>query len=254
LTNTSQSDPRPSRAAGRPAKVSARAIAALAFAAVCVYALDQGIKALVVANLTYGETVPVAGRLLQLHYVTNPGAAFSFATGQTWIFSIVAAAVVVVIVVMARRIRSLWWAVLFGMLLGGALGNLTDRLIREPGFGRGQVVDFIYTPWMMPAIYNIADSFICISMAIFVVLTLLGVNLDGSRAVSKRRQAAIDAADAGSVRGPGSVRDPGLEARSGSASSAAVPEADASGTTRATSEDTDDASRASRPSLGHDAT
>jgi signal peptidase II len=134
----------------------------------------------------------VFGSLLQLHYVTNPGAAFSFATGQTWIFSIVAAAVVVVIIVTARRIKSMWWAVLFGMLLGGALGNLTDRLTRQPGFGRGQVVDFIYTPWMMPAIYNIADSFICISMALFVILTILGVNLDGSRALSKRKQAELD--------------------------------------------------------------
>jgi signal peptidase II len=173
-------------------KVSARAIAALAFAAVCVWGLDQGVKALVVSHLSYGQTVDVLGSVLQLHYVTNPGAAFSFATGQTWIFSIVAAAVVVVIIVTARRIKSMWWAVLFGMLLGGALGNLTDRLIREPGFGRGQVVDFIYTPWMMPAIYNIADSFICISMALFVLLTLFGVNLDGSRVLSKRKQAEQD--------------------------------------------------------------
>jgi signal peptidase II len=238
----------------RTTKVSARAIAALAFAAVCVYALDQIVKALVVAHLTYGETVDVLGRVLQLHYVTNPGAAFSFATGQTWIFSIVAAAVVVAIVVMARRIKSLWWAVLFGMLLGGALGNLTDRLVRPPAFGRGQVVDFIYTPWMMPAIYNIADSFICISMAIFVVLTLMGVNLDGTRAVSKRRQAELDAAavpaGAGAVAGP----DAGLEARVDSTTSAPHQGADASGTTGRTSDDADDASRASRPTLGHDAT
>jgi len=179
----------------RPAKVSVRAIAALAFAAVCVYALDQVTKALVVAHLTYGQTVDVLGRTLQLHYVTNPGAAFSFAGGQTWIFSIVAAAVVVVIVVTARRIRSLWWAVLFGMLLGGALGNLTDRLVRAPGFGRGEVVDFLFTPWMMPAIYNVADSFICISMGIFVLLTIRGINLDGSRTPSKQRQAELDRAD-----------------------------------------------------------
>ncbi|KQO65314.1 signal peptidase II [Curtobacterium sp. Leaf261] len=221
-------------------------MAALAFAAVCVYALDQGVKALVVRNLTLGETVPVLGRFLQLHYVTNPGAAFSFATGQTWIFSIVAAVVVVVIIVLARRIRSLWWALLFGMLLGGALGNLTDRLIREPGFGRGQVVDFIHTPWMMPAIYNIADSFICISMAVFVVLTILGVNLDGSRAVSKRKQAELDAAAAA---------DAGREARVGSAESAVVADEPASGTMSGTSADVAEPSRASRPDrLGHDAT
>jgi signal peptidase II len=160
----------------------------LAFAAVCVWALDQAMKALVVAHLPYGQSVDVIGSILQLHYVRNPGAAFSFGVNMTWVFSIVAAAVVVAIVVTARRIKSAWWAVMFGMLLGGALGNLTDRVFRAPGFGEGHVVDFIYTPWMMPAIYNVADSFICISMAIFILLTLIGVNLDGSRVPSKRKQ------------------------------------------------------------------
>jgi signal peptidase II len=176
----------------RPAKVSIRAIAVLAFAAVCVWALDQGVKALVVAHLPYGVSVEALGGLLQLHYVTNPGAAFSFGVNMTWVFSIVAVAVVVAIVVTARRIRTAWWAVMLGMLLGGALGNLTDRLFRPPGFGVGHVVDFIYVPWMMPAIFNIADSFICIAMAFFVVLTLLGVNLDGTRVPSKKRREAVE--------------------------------------------------------------
>jgi signal peptidase II len=89
----------------------------------------------------------------------------------------------------------MWWAIVLGMLLGGALGNLVDRLFREPGFGRGHVVDFISTPWMMPAIYNVADSFICISMVLFVLLVILGVNLDGSRTLSAQRQAEADAAE-----------------------------------------------------------
>ncbi|GGK95890.1 signal peptidase II [Curtobacterium luteum] len=178
------------------AKVSVRAIAALAFAAVVVVAFDQTAKALVVAHLPYGQVVPVLGGALQFLYVRNPGAAFSFAVNMTWVFSIVSAAVVVAIVVFARRIRSMWWAIVLGMLLGGALGNLLDRLFREPGFGRGHVVDFISTPWMMPAIYNIADSFICVSMVIFVLLVILGVNLDGTRAVSEKQRRERDAADA----------------------------------------------------------
>lgn len=152
-------------------------------------ALDQGVKALVVANLPYGQAVPVLGDALQFLYVRNPGAAFSFAVNMTWVFSIVSTAVVVAIVVFARRIRSMWWAIVLGMLLGGALGNLLDRLFREPGFGRGHVVDFISTPWMMPAIYNIADSFICVSMVIFVLLVIVGINLDGTRTVSEKRRA-----------------------------------------------------------------
>ncbi|WP_279387365.1 MULTISPECIES: signal peptidase II [unclassified Curtobacterium] len=178
-----------SRPASR-AKVSVRAIAALAFAAVVVVAFDQVAKALVVANLPYGTPVPILGGALQFLYVRNPGAAFSFAVNMTWVFSIISAAVVVAIIIYSRRIRSMWWAVVLGMLLGGALGNLIDRLFREPGFGRGHVVDFISTPWMMPAIYNVADSFICISMVVFVLLVILGVNLDGSRTVSAKRGAA----------------------------------------------------------------
>ncbi|MCA5923670.1 signal peptidase II [Curtobacterium oceanosedimentum] len=177
-----------------PAKVSVRALAALAFAAVVVVGLDQVAKALVVANLPYGEPVPVLGSALQFLYVRNPGAAFSFAVNMTWVFSVISAAVVVAIIVYSRRIRSMWWAIVLGMLLGGALGNLIDRLFREPGFARGHVVDFISTPWMMPAIYNIADSFICISMVVFVLLVILGVNLDGTRTLSAKRQAEADAA------------------------------------------------------------
>ena len=71
--------------------------------------------------------------------------------------------------------------VLFGLLLGGTLGNLTDRLIRPPGFGVGHVVDFILVPWLLPAIFNLADSAIVISMCLFVLLTLLGHGIDGSR-------------------------------------------------------------------------
>jgi len=195
-----------------------------------VVTLDQVTKALVVAKLPEGVVVPVLGNALQFLSVRNPGAAFSFAVNMTWVFSLISAAVVVAIVVYARRIRSMWWAIVLGMLLGGALGNLSDRLFREPGFGRGHVVDFISTPWMMPAIYNVADSFICVSMVVFVLLVILGVNLDGTRAVSEKQQRAM--ADAGET-------------------DAAVP---ASGTAT----DGTDTTRASRPAadgpLGHDAT
>lgn len=195
-----------------------------------VVTLDQVTKALVVATLPEGVVVPVLGNALQFLSVRNPGAAFSFAVNMTWVFSLISAAVVVAIVVYARRIRSMWWAIVLGMLLGGALGNLSDRLFREPGFGRGHVVDFISTPWMMPAIYNVADSFICVSMVVFVLLVILGVNLDGTRAVSEKQQRAL--AEAG-------------------ATDAAVP---ASGTAT----DGTDTTRASRPAadgpLGHDAT
>jgi len=163
------------------AKVSFRALLVLAVVALGVYALDQISKFLVVTNLTEGDVVRVLDGVLQLHFVRNPGAAFSLASGMTWIFSIIATGVVVFIVWFAGRIRSVAWSVVFGLLLGGVLGNLTDRLLREPGFGVGHVVDFISTPWMIPAIYNVADMCIVVSMGIFMILTIRGIGLDGVR-------------------------------------------------------------------------
>src|SRR5690606_28083531 len=100
-------------------------------------------KYLVSQNLELGDTVPVVGEVLQLHYVTNSGAAFSLASGFTWVLSIVAAGVIVFIVVFAPRIRSLGWATMFGLVLGGALGNVTDRVFRGESIGTGEVIDFI---------------------------------------------------------------------------------------------------------------
>lgn len=166
-----------------PARISLRALATLAGVAVIVYLLDQVTKLLVVANLHEGEQVDVLGKVLQFHFVKNSGAAFSLASGSTWVFSLVAAGVTIFIIWYSRRIRSTSWAVLFGMLLGGTTGNLTDRLFREPGFGVGHVVDFVQV-WGFPAIFNIADSFIVASMGLFIILSLRGVRLDGRRAVT----------------------------------------------------------------------
>ncbi|TFC02809.1 signal peptidase II [Cryobacterium adonitolivorans] len=173
----------------------------LALVAVGGYALDQISKALVVRAMTEGETARVLGDVLQLHFIRNPGAAFSFATGLTWVFSLIAAGVVVFVVWFAPRIRSSLWAIVFGLLLGGVLGNLTDRLFREPSFGLGHVVDFIYTPWMMPAIYNIADSCIVVSMVLFMLLTLRGIGLDGRRTPASDQdvQPALSTAPASSA-------------------------------------------------------
>lgn len=150
----------------------------LGVVALCVYLLDQVAKLLVVAHLYEGQQIQVLGQLLQFHFVKNAGAAFSIGTGSTWIFSIVGVGVLGFVIWYAPRIRSMAWAVLFGLLLGGLLGNLTDRLFREPGFGVGHVVDFLQIP-VLPAIFNLADVAIVSSMALFLILTLRGVGLDG---------------------------------------------------------------------------
>jgi signal peptidase II len=162
------------------AKVSVRALVVLAIVALCVYAIDQITKFLVVKNLVEDEQVQVLGQLLQFRFVKNSGAAFSIGSGSTWIFSIVGVGVLIFVIWYAPKIKSVAWAVLFGLLLGGLLGNLTDRLLREPGFGVGHVVDFIQIP-LLPAIFNMADVAIVSSMVLFIILTIRGVGLDGSR-------------------------------------------------------------------------
>lgn len=158
-----------------------RALLLLALAAFGVLLLDQLTKFWVVTHLPEGEVVPVLGWLLQWHFVRNPGAAFSLASGSTWIFTILAFGVGVAIIWFSRRIQSRLWALFLGLLLGGTLGNLTDRLFREPGFPQGHVVDFIATPWLLPAIYNVADIAIVSSMVIFAWISLRGIGVDGKR-------------------------------------------------------------------------
>jgi signal peptidase II len=97
----------------------------------------------------------------------------------------------VLIILFARRIRSVAWAVVFGLLLGGNVGNLTDRLTREPGFGVGHVVDFLQL-WGFPAIFNLADVAIVSSIALFVILAIRGVGLDGTRSVRQPKPATSD--------------------------------------------------------------
>ena len=171
--------------------------------AMLVYAADVISKVIVVATLTENVPVRVAGSLLQLDYLRNPGAAFSLgADGYTVVFTLIAAAVIVAILRMARTLASGRWAVALGLLLGGALGNLTDRIARSPGPLRGWVVDFIQLPhW---PVFNLADSAICCGGVLMVLLTILGVHPDGQ-------------VDRGTSRGPHRGResrgpDPGPEA------------------------------------------
>ena len=176
----------------RPPLHKAAAGTIIAILAVLVLAADQFTKHLALENLPYEQPVPVIGDFLIFYLVRNPGAAFSLGESVTWIFTIALAAVAVAIVwLAATRIRSRLWAVALGLLLGGVLGNLTDRLLREPGFPVGHVVDFINTPWMMPAIYNVADIFIVSMMIGVALLVLVGLHLDGSR---ERRTTASEAA------------------------------------------------------------
>ena len=182
---------------GRTPLRTAAAGTITAILAALVLAADQFTKHLALENLPYQEPVPVFGDVLQFYLTRNPGAAFSLGEGVTWIFTIVLAAAAVTIVVLTLRVvRSRLWAVVLGLLLGGILGNLTDRLLREPGFLIGHVIDFINTPWlwlgMPPAIYNVADMFIVTMMITVAILVLVGLRFDGTREKDHVKDPAVD--------------------------------------------------------------
>ena len=166
--------------------------------AALVLAADILTKRAAVARLEGREPVELLGGAVYLVLVRNPGAAFSLATGYTWVLSLVAVAVVVVIARIARRLRSTGWAVALGLVLGGALGNLTDRIFRAPGPLRGHVVDIVSL--LAPdghvwPVFNLADSSIVCGGVLLVLLALTGRELDGSRAV--RETPATNAARGG---------------------------------------------------------
>jgi signal peptidase II len=187
-----QTDPTAPLDAPPRKRLSPRALGILAAVALFAYGLDQGTKFLVTENLPYQQSIPVIGELLQWHYVLNPGAAFSLATGFTWLLSIIAVGVIVFIIWFAPRIRSLGWAVMFGLVLGGAFGNVTDRLFRPPSFGLGHVVDFIQV-WGFPAIFNFADVAVVTAMGLFLLLSLRNIGLDGVRVKDDRWKSELPA-------------------------------------------------------------
>ena len=152
---------------------------ALVMVAVPVYVADQLSKAWVVANLQPDHPRSVIGSVLQLNLIRNSGAAFSIGTGATWLLTVIACSVVVFVIFTARRLNSRGWAVALGLLLAGSLGNLTDRMFRAPGPGRGHVVDFVQLPHF--AIFNVADSAIVTAAGLIALLAFRGVGIDGVR-------------------------------------------------------------------------
>ncbi|WP_462166203.1 signal peptidase II [Frankia sp. AiPs1] len=223
----------PSHAA--TAGASPRPVAILAATAAVLLGLDVVTKHLAVARLSGRGPFTLIPGVLDLELTRNSGAAFSLAGGATVVLSLVALVVIAVVVFSARRLRSAGWAVVLGALLGGAVGNLADRIFRDPGPLRGHVVDFVHLHhW---PIFNVADSSIVCGGILAVVLSLRGVGLDGTR-YGQATAAAAPAGVGGEGRspagrppeeGPPTGRSSGgqaSEARSGEASSGDVPGSD----------------------------
>ena len=184
------------RPATVPSRPAVRALVALGLTTALVVGLDVFTKYLAVTHLTDRPPVRILGGLLYLDLTFNAGAAFSLGTGLTWVFPLVALVVLGWIVVLSRRLRSALWAVAFGLILGGAFGNVGDRLFRAPGFLVGHVVDFasLFGPngehW---PIFNVADSALCCGVVLAVLLELTGRRRDGGSA------SAGDASGSGSA-------------------------------------------------------
>ncbi|MBK8469761.1 MAG: signal peptidase II [Actinomycetales bacterium] len=162
-----------------PSSARRRALT-LTFIAVAIitYAADQATKVWALAMLSDERARELLGTVIQLRLVRNPGAAFSLGTGSTWVLTLLAVVVLVAIVRTSRRLGSRAWAWALGLVLGGALGNLTDRLVREPSVGQGHVIDFIDYGWF---IGNVADIAIVAAAALIGLLALRGIGIDGSR-------------------------------------------------------------------------
>ena len=145
------------------------------------FGLDFVVKNAAIANLDPQKPIPLLGGLVTLRLIRNPGAAFSMGENFTVVLTIVAiAALVAVLGWVVPRIRHTGWAVTIGCLLAGILGNLTDRLFREPGPFRGHVVDFIQLPNF--AIFNVADMFITAAAVLGIWLSMITqVSFNGTR-------------------------------------------------------------------------
>lgn len=126
--------------------------------------IDQSTKALAASRLPPGDRIPLIGDLLGLSLVYNPGAAFSLGSGATWIFSILGVVAAAATIVFAVRLRGVRWGLALGLILGGAVGNLADRLLSPPSFGQGHVTDFIAYGDLF--VGNIADILVVAGVAL----------------------------------------------------------------------------------------
>ncbi|MFY1672213.1 signal peptidase II [Plantactinospora sp. WMMB334] len=181
-----------------PARTRRLAVTVLLATAVLAWLADLGTKHLALATLTDREPVRLLGGAVYLSLTRNSGAAFSLASDHTWVFPLVTAGVIGWIGWMALRLRSLPWAISLGLVLGGALGNLTDRIFRAPGVLVGHVVDMVslFDPYgQVWPIFNLADSALVSGVVLAVLLELTGRQRDGTRLGSRPTSAGPSGSD-----------------------------------------------------------
>ncbi|RWA17416.1 hypothetical protein MBRU_07240 [Mycolicibacterium brumae DSM 44177] len=196
-----------------------RRTALLLSVAAVVLAIDVATKVLAVKLLTPGQPVPIIGDTVSWTLYRNSGAAFSMATNYTWVLTLIAIAVVIGIIWMGRRLVSPWWALGLGLILGGALGNLMDRIFRAPGALQGHVVDFLSIGWW--PVFNVADSAVVSGAVLLVALSLFGHDFDGGPGDADAKPKPADTTtDADTATDADSVADADADAVADSAADA----------------------------------
>jgi len=157
----------------------ARTLTVMLGVAAVVVVADAISKGLALRDLPGRQPVRLLGGLLTLTLKLNPGAAFGVGTSYTAVIALIARGVVVYVTRMAARLRSLAWTIGLGLMLGGAAGNLGDRLFRAPGPLRGSVVDWLNLPHF-PWTFNLADASVTCAAVLIAILALCGVRIDGA--------------------------------------------------------------------------
>lgn len=178
--------PAPQLGARRAAVWSLVAVAAV------IVTLDQITKHFALEELTGRGPVRLLGGAIYLSLIRNSGAAFSMASGHTWVFPVITVVVIGWIAWMTLKLRSMPWAIALGLVAGGALGNFTDRLFRAPGPFQGHVVDMIslFAPYGERfAVFNIADSALTCGVVLAIILEFSGRQRDGTRAPLRKKKA-----------------------------------------------------------------
>jgi signal peptidase II len=174
--------------------------------ALAALAADLISKVLVVAHIAPTDPgIRLLGGAVYLVQARNSGAAFSVGTGATVVLTAISIIVIAIVLRAARRLTSPAWALALGLVLGGAMGNLVDRLFRAPSPGKGHVVDWISvlaSDGHVWPIFNLADSAIVTGGALAVLLSLRGVEFSS---VPDQRPAEEP---------PGAPEDPAAEPRS----------------------------------------
>ena len=146
-----------------------------------IVALDQVTKFWAETNLVGQGSIPIIGELLQFRLAYNNAAAFSLGVGATWVLTTISLAASIALIALSPRIKTMTWALIGGMALGGAVGNLIDRAFKQPEFFNGHVVDFIQIPFNFP-IFNLADTFLVVAVSLAILRTLMGDEIGGGRA------------------------------------------------------------------------